>query len=300
MDYKNLNKYDGEMSSSDLCDAIVEARTIDIPEVRDAAKMLVDDLRDVIVGAEKIFYIKNQVTNAPHINEHFAVFIFDDKYYAEKFVENNTLLKLEIVEVENEKIESTMSYFFDCGAEGIDFCNDSSGVTFGLEHYFLSDDYNKNLCSARLLTRFILLCMQEIRNAERQYERKDDIVTLLKKNIIAETLGCNVLIPVHADGQHVDNQLINVAGGTQMNIATMNTEDNAVFFPVYTNVAEFNKNPIPGIKLAATSMISYIDFIYHLAENNESIYGLAVNPNTVNFSMNKGIMEIIVSNKNDQ
>ena len=47
-------------------------------------------------------------------------------------------------------------------------------------------------------------------------------------------------------------------------------------------------------------MISYIDFIYHLAENNESIYGLAVNPNTVNFSMNKGIMEIIVSNKNNQ
>jgi hypothetical protein len=297
MDYKNINKYDGEMSSSDLCDAIIEARTIDIPEVRDAAKMLVEDLRDSILNASNLYYLKNVVTNSPHINEHFSVFLFDDMYYAEKFVEKNSLVKFEIVSVKPDAYASMFSQLYDCGADGIDYCNDNGSVTFGIEHYFLSDDYNRNLCSARNLTRFILLCMQEIRNVDRQYERKDEIVMLLKKNIIAESLSAQVLIPVRSDGQNVDNQLVNVASGTQMNIATMNTPDNAVFFPVFTNVSEFNKNPIPGLRLAATSMISYIEFVYNLASNNESVFGFAINPNTVNFAMNKGIMEIIINNK---
>ena len=60
----------------------------------------------------------------------------------------------------------------------------------------------------------------------------------MKKLLICILLIIGMMIPVHADGQHVDNQLINVAGGTQMNIATMNTEDNAVFFPVYTKVKQ--------------------------------------------------------------
>jgi hypothetical protein len=38
------------MSAVDLCDAIVEAKEINIPEVREATKMLVDDLRDAILS----------------------------------------------------------------------------------------------------------------------------------------------------------------------------------------------------------------------------------------------------------
>ena len=61
MDYKNLKPYTGQMSSADLCEAIVEVRDCDIPEVRSSVRMLVDDLRDSILGAPKIFYLKNRL-----------------------------------------------------------------------------------------------------------------------------------------------------------------------------------------------------------------------------------------------
>lgn len=297
MNYRNIHKYDGEMSSSDLCDAIVEAKSINIPEVRDAARLLVDDLRDSILSADKLYYLESEVTGSPHINEHFGVFLFDDCYYVEKFLEKNTVLHLRMKEVVPEEYEKLFTHLYDCGAECVDYCNDNSNVTFGIEHYFLSDDYNSKLCSARLLSRFVLLCMQEIRNSDKLYERKDEIVTLLKKNIIAESLGCRVLIPVRNEGESIDGQLVNVASGTQMNIATMNTESNEVFFPVYTNVGEFNKNPIPGLNVIATSLLSYIDFVYQVSVSNPNVFGLAINPNSVNFAMNKGIMEIILNNR---
>jgi hypothetical protein len=298
MDYKNLNHYSGEMSAVDLCDAIVEAKEINIPEVREATRMLVDDLRDAILSSDVIYYLRSNFTKCPHISERFSVFIFTDKYYAEKFVENNANLNLEVVEVSNEGFEKMFSMFYDCGAEAVDYCNDANSVMFGIEHFFLSSSYNKSLCSARALNRFILISMQEIRNTEKQYERKSEIVTLLKKNIVAESLSTTVLVPVVTNGEFedVENQLVNVPMQTQMNVATVTTPNGELFFPVYTNVSEFNSNPIDGLKVARFSMLSFIRFVYDTVKNNENVLGIIVNPSTVNFAMTEPILDIILGN----
>ncbi len=298
MDYKNLNCYSGEMSAGDLCDAIVEAKEVNIPEVREATRLLVDDLRDAILSSETIYYLKSKFTNSPHISERFSAFIFTDKYYAEKFVDGNSVLGLEIVEVANANFENFFTMLYDCGAEAVDYCNDTNSVMFGIEHFFLSSNYNRKLCSARNLNRFALISMQEIRNVDKQYERKAEIITLLKKNIVAEALSATVLVPVVANGEFedVDNQLINVPMQTQMNVATVTTPNGELFFPVYTNVAEFNMSPIEGLKVAKFSMISFIRFVYNVVKDNESVLGIIVNPTTVNFAMTEPILDIILGN----
>lgn len=290
MNYKNLSQYEGDMSASDLCDAIVEAKTCNLPEIREAARMLVEDLRDAIVNAENLFYLVSSITRAPYINEHFAVFIFDDRYYAEKFVEKNSVLKLEIMDAAPNDYEWLFSYFYRCGAEGVDYCNDSSSVTFGINPFFLSDDYNENSAPGRLLARFVHLCMQEIRNEDRVYEKKDEIVNLLKRNIVGEALSTQIFIPVQ--GEPSQN-----TGMANARVAAMTTATNDVFFPVYTSIDEFRNNTVPGLSLAKTSLVSYIEFIENVAKNDEKVFGLAVNPEFVNFALNRGIMEIILANK---
>lgn len=289
MNYKNFIKYAGEMSASDLCDAIVEAKTMDIPEVRAATNMLVDDLRDAILSSDELYYLVSKFTRMPHINEHFSIFIFNDKYYAEKYIENNQVLGLEIATINNGGFEAAFSYFYDCGAEGVDFCNDSSSVMFGLEHYFLSESYDRNSNQARMFSRFAALLMQEIRNAEKQYDRKNEIVMLLKKNIIAEALTNVVYVPV----QEIDDP----EHGKQVHITTMQSTDGKVFFPIYTNPAEFNSKELPGLQLSKTTILSYVDFIYGRAQQDPDIYGINVNPASLNFSMNRDIMKNILDNK---
>lgn len=286
------------MTAVDLCDAIVEAKEINIPEVRDATRMLVDDLRDAILSSDVIYYLRSNFTKSPHVSERFSIFIFTDRYYAEKFVDNNTNLYLEIVEVDKNNFERTFSMFYDCGAEAVEYCNDANSVMFGIEHFFLSSDYNKSLCSARALNRFILISMQELRNDEKQYDRKAEIITLLKKNIVAESLTTTVLVPVVANGEFedVENQLVNVPMQTQMNVATVTTPNGELFFPVYTNVSEFNANPIEGLKVAKFSMLFFIRFVYDTVKNNDNVLGIIVNPSTVNFAMTEPILDIILGN----
>ena len=129
------------------------------------------------------------------------------------------------------------------------------------------------------------------RNENRQYERKEDIVTLLKKNIIAEALTANVFIPVQSVGDG------DVSQPKEMRVATMSTENNELFFPVYTTVAEFERSPMDGIGLASTSLLAYIEFVYGIANTHTSVYGLAINPSSVNFAMNLGIMDLVLQNK---
>lgn len=283
MNYNNLIKYSGEMSASDLCDAIVEARTMDIPEVQEATRMLVDDLRDAILSSDEIYYLASRYTRLPHLNEHFGIYIFNDKYYAEKFVEKNTILGFEIIAIPAANFENTFSYFYDCGAECIDFCNDTSNVTFGLKHYFLSDRYNEELLSARMLQRFVALGMQEIRNVDKVYDRKQEIVMLLKKNIIAEVLSTNIYVPVESDGE-------------QTHIVTMKADNNKVFFPVFTNTSEFDSNSLPGVKISPTTMLSFVQLIYNLASKDATVSGIVVNPHSVNFSMNSEVMKNVIDN----
>lgn len=289
MNYNNFKKYVGEMSSSDLCDAIVEAKTMDIPEVRTATNMLVDDLRDSILSSDELYYLVSKFTRMPHINEHFSVFVFDDRYYAEKFVENNSILGLEIASANNVDFEKTFSYFYDCGAEGVDFCNDSSSVMFGLEHYFLSDNYDKNKNGARMFSRFTALLMQEIRNVDKKYDRKTEIVLLLKKNVIAEALTNFVYVPVQ--------EVVDPKHGKQVHIATMQSTDGKVFFPVYTSISEFNPNELPGLQLSKAGIAEYVEFIYGRAQQDPDVYGINVNPGSINFSMNVDIMKNILDNK---
>lgn len=289
MNYNNFKKYVGEMSSSDLCDAIVEAKTMDIPEVRTATNMLVDDLRDSILSSDELYYLVSKFTRMPHINEHFSVFVFDDRYYAEKFVENNSILGLEIASANNVDFEKTFSYFYDCGAEGVDFCNDSSSVMFGLEHYFLSDNYDKNKNGARMFSRFTALLMQEIRNVDKKYDRKTEIVLLLKKNVIAEALTNFVYVPVQ--------EVVDPKHGKQVHITTMQSTDGKVFFPVYTSISEFNPNELPGLQLSKAGIAEYVEFIYGRAQQDPDVYGINVNPGSINFSMNVDIMKNILDNK---
>ena len=300
MNYKNFKEYSGEMSAVDLCDAIVEAKEIEIPEVRSATKLLVDDLRDAILSSDVLYYLQSKFTKSPHINERFSIFVFSDKYYAEKFLENNQILGLEIVEVEKYKFESMFINFYDCGAEGVDYCNDSNSVMFGIEHFFLSDNYNRNLCSARLFNRFVLLTMQEIRNNDKQYDKKAEIITLLKKNIIAEALTTFVLVPVvNASGlESVEHQIINIPSNTQMNVATVTTQSGEIFFPVYTNTGEFRKGYLEGLKVASFSLISFVEFVSSTLKANPNVLGIIVNPATSNFAMTELILDLIRDNAN--
>jgi hypothetical protein len=199
MDYKNLKKYEGDMVASDLCDAIVEARMCDLPEIRNAAMLLVEDLQSAILNSENLYYFTSNYTRSVYINERFSTFVFDDRYYAEKFVEQHPNLKLDIADISQKEFESFFIALYQQGIEAIDYCNDRSNVTMGIAKYFLSDSYNPNEAPARDLSRFIHLCMQELRNEERQYEKKEDIINLLKRNIIAEALNCNVFIPVQSN-----------------------------------------------------------------------------------------------------
>ncbi len=295
MNYKSISNYEGDMSASDLCDAIVEARTCDLPEIRTAMHLLIEDLQLALLNAENLYYLVSDVTDAPHINEHFAVYLFDDRYYAEKFVEKNKVLKLNIHDAAPEDYEWLFSHFYNCGAECVDYCNDNSNVTFDLEHYFLSDNYDKTVAPGRLLSRFTNLCMQEIRNDDKQYERKPEIVTLLKKNIISESLTTNIFIPAFDDGNLASNVSLDKVN---VRIATMSTSNKELFFPVYTARDEFKFTALDGIKLVETTLLSYIEFVEKIAKNNEHVFGLAINPESVNFAMNRGILDIVLQNKN--
>ena len=299
MNYKTFEKQNSEMSASDLCDAIVEARDIDIPEVVEATKMLVLDLRDVLLSSDELFYLESQLTKSPYINEHFSVFIFDDKYYAEKFIDAHPVLKLEVKSVKNSEYESLISKFYDAGADGVDYCNDESSITLGIKHFLLSDDYNHSISSARVLNRFVCLCMQEIRNDEKLYDRKAEIVDLLKKNIVAEALTNSVFMPIKADkdAELLTDKIVKIKENTPMNIVSIQAQGGEVLFPVYTNENEFTAMQ-NDIKLVQTSMLGFIEFVNQAANSNKSIVGICVNPETVNFAMIKPILEIVVANKN--
>ena len=297
MDYKTFKKQNGEMSASDLCDAIVEARDIDIPEVVEATKMLVVDLRDTLLSTEELFYLESRLTKSPYINEHFSVFVFDDKYYAEKFVDAHPFLKLEIKTIKNDEYEKTMSHFYDVGADGVDYCNDTSSITLGIKHFFLSDDYNDSIISARSLSKFICLCMQEVRNEEKQYDKKSEIVDLLKKNIIAETLSTNILMPVKVndDVELISDKVAKIKPNSPMNIVSIQAQSGETLFPVYTNHNEFTPMG-EDIKLVQTSLLGFVDFVNKTANENKNIIGICVNPESVNFAMIKPILEIVMAN----
>ena len=293
MDYTKINKYHGDLTSSDLCDVVVDAKSHEVPGMQQHAQLLVEDLRDAILNAETLYYLVSSVTRTPYLNEHFAVIIFDDRYCAEKYVDKFASLQLDIMDAAAMDYEWLFSYFYTCGAEAVDYCNERSGVTFGLEYYFLPDSYDSADAPARLFARFVNLCMQEIRNEQRVYAQKEHIVTLLKKNIVQSALDTKIFIPVISDASgdkvvHLD---------AYANVVTMSTENNEIFFPVYTSVYEFDIAGTSGIKIAQTSLLSYIEFIEKLAVNNDKIYGLAVNPEHVNFAMNRGILDIVLSNK---
>ena len=298
MNYKNFKKQQSEMSASDLCDAIVEARDIDIPEVVEATKLLVVDLRDVLLSTEELFYLESKFTKSPYINEHFSAFVFDDKYYADKFVDTHPTLNLEVKTVKNSEYENLMSKFYNFGLDGIDYCNDTSAITLGIKHFLLSDDYDNTLPTARNLNKFICLCMQEIRNEEKIYERKSEIVNLLKKNIVAEVLTTAIYMPVKIDGntECISEKVVKIKENTPMNIVSIQAQGGEVLFPVYTSVDEFTMQQ-EDVKLVPTSMVGFVEFVNKMISNNSSVVGISVNPESVNFAMIKPILEIVMANK---
>lgn len=298
MNYKTFKKQSGEMSASDLCDAIVEARDIDIPEVVEATKMLVVDLRDTLLSTDELFYLESRLTKSPYINEHFSVFVFDDRYYAEKFIDAHPFLNLEIKTLKSDEYENAMSRFYDIGADGVDYCNDTSAITLGIKHFLLSDDYDNTVISARNLSKFICLCMQEIRNEDKKYDKKNEIVDLLKKNIIAEALSTGILMPVKvdSDAELISDKVVKIKPNSPMNIVSIQAQGGETLFPVYTNSNEFTPMS-QDIKLVQTSLLGFVEFVNNTSGNNNNIVGICVNPESVNFAMIKPILEIIMANK---
>lgn len=298
MNYKTFKKQNGEMSASDLCDAIVEARDVDIPEVVEATKMLVVDLRDTLLSTDELFYLESELTRSPYINEHFSVFVFDDKYYAEKFVDAHPLLKLKVNTIKSTEYESAITRFYDAGADSVDYCNDTSAITLGIKHFFLSDDYNNSIVSARNLNKFICLCMQEVRNEDKKYDKKNEIIDLLKKNIIAETLSSSILMPVKVDVnvELISDKIVKIKPNSPMNIVSIQAQSGETLFPVYTNQNEFTPMS-PDVKLVQTSLLGFVEFVNQSFRENNNIIGICVNPESVNFAMVKQIIEIVIANK---
>lgn len=295
MDYSTVKNYKVDMTASDLCDAIVEAYSIDIQEVREAAKMLVDDLKYAILQMPKIYLIMSLHTNAPYVNERFGVYVFSDEHYAETFVENNKdVFGYVIKEVFANDYESLFTYLYNAGIDHIEYCNDCSKVSMPIKLHFLSNNYISNNYTARLLSRFVLLCMQEIRNDDKKYDRKDNLIDILKKNVIVESVNSTVLIPIFHES---NNLIVQVPKGSNIQIATMKAANNELFFPIYTSVEEYKKNPIDNLKLIPIPLINHIENVLSNMTQNKDIKGIIVNPGSVSFGMTEPVLKAIATNK---
>jgi hypothetical protein len=293
INYQNKKDYKGDLSASDLCDAIVEASQVDIAEVAEAKKLLIEDLRDAILSDDTIYYLTSKFTNSPYVNERYSLPIFTVKELADDFVKAHSVWGVLVNSVKQKDYKEFFSSVYNYGIDGIEYYNDESHVSMGLEAYFLSEDHVFSNAPARSLSRFVLLGMQEIRNVEKQYDNKAYIIDLLKKNIIAEGIVSNVFVPVQTDIQS-DSDILTVPEGASVKVVTMSNESGKLFFPVYLNLEEYSKNKIPGIKIVPSSLLNFIKMVNGISDPN--IIGVIVNPNAVGFAMNKDIMNLILEN----
>jgi hypothetical protein len=140
--------------------------------------------------------------------------------------------------------------------------------------------------------------MQEIRNEDKKYDKKNEIVDLLKKNIVAEALSTGILMPVKVDSdvELISDKVVKLKPNSPMNIVSIQAQSGETLFPVYTNANEFTPMS-QDIKLVQTSLLGFVEFVNNTSGNNNNIIGICVNPESVNFAMIKPILEIIMANK---
>ena len=290
MNYKNRQKYEG-MSIDELCDAIADAsKVMDGDDLNGAVKLLVEDLRDALLDTDQLFVLRSKYTNSPYITERLSAMVFEDEYYANKFADERKELGLIVDAIKNEAYENFFSVLHDCGVNHIDLCGEGNNyIRMLVDELFLSDDYNKKNYSAIDLNRFSTMLMQEVRNTERVYDRKDNIVTLLKKNVIATLMGCAVWVPV---------AMMSVDGKDAMKVLTAPVNVSQATFPVYTNLREAfaMRNHSESIKLTLMKAPSVIRFVSETMKQNKSIVGLTINPLTTNFTMTGEVLDICLEN----
>ena len=285
-----------DMSASDICNVIAEAAMMqDIDEIARATKMLMKDLGDALLASDALWYLKSGFTDLPYISETMTTLIFDDEYYAQKYADTHSTLKLLPQRVERNNYKRMFAEIYDCGIGSVAYCNNSKSVALPIDVYFLTVSTQKNACNARELTRYIAMLMQEIRNDERQYDRKNQIVDLLKKNVISSMTGAKVFVPINAIKDVHAELVVDISFGTNLKVSTMRTDDNRIFFPVYTSVAEYKKNSMQGLNLVSIPLGEFIRFVRHSIDRDPSVIGVVVNSGSFNFAINKSIMDIFLS-----
>lgn len=297
VDYTKLSNTanDGNnASASDICDAIVDASMMqDIAEVADATKMLMSDLGAAILRSEALWYLSSAYTKKFYINEGMATLIFDDEYYAQKFVDGHSSLQLTIHKVEQSGFKRFFSEIYNTGIWAIAYCNENKSVGLPVEPHFLPTSYNPKSCQAKEFDKYSSMLMQEIRNEEREYDRKANIVELLKKNVITQIARAKVYVPINAVQNGTSTQLVvDIQYGVNLKLVTMRTDDHKVIFPIYTSVDEYRKIPMNGVNLVLMPLSEFIRVVKSSIDRDPSVFGIVSNPGSVSFMMSKPILDL--------
>lgn len=299
IDYNKIlsSESNTDVCTSDLCNAIVDASMMqDVAEIAEATKLLMGDLGVAILKSDSLWYLVSTYTQKPYINETMATPIFDDEYYAQKFVDGHSNLKLKMLNVKQKDFERFFVEIYNTGIWAVSYLSDNKCVNIPIEKYLLSDIYDSNTCRAQEFDKYSIMLMQEIRNPYRQYDQKNKIVDLLKKNIIDQVSKAHVFVPINAINEKPSTQLVvSVKYGQNLKLVTMRTEDQRVFFPVYTSVNEFEKNSIDGVNLVSMPLSEFVRVIRASINKDSSIVGIVSNPGSVGFAMSKQILDIFLS-----
>lgn len=301
IDYSKIlnTKSDNEVSTVDLCNAIVDTSMMqDIEDVAKATKLFMEDLGIALLKSDALWYLISPYTQKPYINETMATPIFDDEYYAQKFIDGHPSLSLKMQKVEQKDFKRLFFDIYNTGIWAVSYLSDNKGVNLPVKNYLLSDTYNSKTCSAQEFDKYTTMLMQEIRNSNRQYTQKNKIVDLLKKNIIDQISKAFVFVPINAINENVSTQLVvDMKYGQNLKLVTMRTEEQRVFFPIYTSIDEYRKSPINGVNLVVMPLVEFVRVIRSSMEKDNSIIGIVSNPGSVGFAMSKQILDIFLSNQ---
>lgn len=286
-------KNKSHMTTTDLCDAIVEASLAsDLEDVQNAIKILTKDLCEKIADSEKTFFVVSPFTKLPYVTETLSTPIFDDEYYASKYVDSHSMLNLQVQHVKKVNLHSFLQKLDSDGIATVSFCNDSNSVTVPLRPHFLKSDDSSSGC--RSLSLYSTMLMQEVRNPSRVYANKNEIVSLLKKNILFEMTRSVVFVPINSIesiNNSDDNLVMEIPYGKNLRAATVCTSDGKVFYPIYSNPEEYLKNKVDGLRLIKVPFRDYCGFVMETMKKDSKTIGIVFNSGSINFAMTEPILK---------